>query len=1126
MIRDEATIRQVKAARPESSTWVAANAGSGKTRVLTDRVARLLLEGVPPERILCLTYTKAAASEMQNRLFRRLGEWTMRPDAQLRNDLTQLGIDHDVNANVLKEARRLFARAIEAPGGLKIQTIHSFCAALLRRFPLEAGISPRFTEIEDRSAQLLRDAIVEAMADDPATVGFVDDLAFFQSGESFERLLSEITKHKALFTVSKSQDDIRHHFDVSPDETTETLSAKVFLGSEQNLLSSLIPALQQGSSTDQKVAKKLKVIQALSVDTLPELEQVFLFGKDAAQPFSAKVGKFPTKSTQGKIADILPEVDAFMRRVEAARPIRLALAAMDKTLALHRFANEFLPRYEHQKLLRGWLDFDDLINRASQLLHDPSVAQWVLFRLDGGIDHILVDEAQDTSPQQWQVIERLAQEFTSGQGARQDVQRTIFVVGDPKQSIYSFQGADPTGFNRMRHLFQDRLAAVELPFQSVHLEHSFRSAKPILQLVDQTFETYAATGLGDLSQHKAFKSSMPGRVDLWPAIEPTQTKEELPWYDPVDRLSETHQTVLLAKQLATRIKSMIDHETLPDEDGTGAYHQRRVRPGDILILVQQRKELFREIIQACKSEGLPIAGADRLKIGGELAVKDIMAVLSFLALPEDDLSLACALRSPLFGWSEQDLFDLAHKRTDKYLWRALQNRKDEFRDTVDMLEALRNDADYLRPYDLIERLLIRFDGRKKLLARLGPEAEDGIDALLSQALAYERTETPTLTSFLTWLETDDVEIKRQLDSASDLIRVMTVHGAKGLEAPIVILPDCADRPVRFNSELVPTEDFVFWAPMTAEQPDNIRTRVSDLKKAQQHERLRLLYVAMTRAEKWLIVCAAGKITKTDQCWHWLVEQGMEKCGAAETAFDLGPGRRLETGDWFGQADDKQEQLGKPAADLPAFFKTKAKSALVVEKPLTPSDLGGPKALATEVDAEADPFVLDHGNNVHLLLEYLPRLDRDNWRRAADQILKSSNPLVTDQAISLAFDEATSVLDHPDLAFIFDENALAEVPVIGTLSEYGDRKLHGVIDRLIVRDTTVLAIDFKTNREIPQSANETPIGLLRQMRAYQAALEQIYPEKTIQTAILWTKNGRLMSLPHDIVRNAFSQHTVS
>jgi len=1116
MARNEATQRQIDAARPDRSTWLSANAGSGKTRVLTDRVARLLLDDVDPRHILCLTYTKAAASEMQNRLFKRLGEWAMLPDARLSAELRDLGHEGTIDAETLRKARRLFARAIEAPGGLKIQTIHSFCAGLLRRFPLEAGISPQFTEMEDRTAALLRSEITETIASGPDASTLEAFLRHY-TGESLDDVTAEIVRHRSLFDTPCNDETLAQAFGQAPGLTLDDITASVFLGSEQALLDALLPALQASGTNDQKAAIALGRINQLDASALPILESVFLFTASAKEPFSAKIDSFPTKAVRTTLDAIMPQVNQWMTRVEQAREARLALAAIQKTRTLHAFARVFLGAYDRAKALRGWLDFDDLILRARQLLTDPAVAAWVLFRLDGGIDHILVDEAQDTSPVQWQVIERLAQEFTSGEGARADVTRTIFVVGDKKQSIYSFQGADPDEFDRMKDDFATRLRATGHPLQDMEMEYSFRSSSAILELVDHTFANSRESGFTPEQGHKAFNSELPGRVDLWPVIEKPDQDEDPEWHMPVDVKAANDPATLLARQIARTIRKMVDDkQPIPDKDAPSRL--RPIRPGDVLILVQRRSDLFHELIRECKAQNLPIAGADRLKVGAELAVRDLAALLSFLATPEDDLSLATALRSPLFGWSESDLFDLAHRRTKKYLWAALRDRASDFPQTMAILDDLRRKADYLRPYDLIERILTRHHGRRNLLARLGAEAEDGIDALLSQAMAYEQRAVDSLTGFLVWMETDDLEIKRQMDSAGNRIRVMTVHGAKGLEAPVVILPDTARRDIRIRDRIAISDGTAIWQTASGEAPAaNLRAR-DEARDAQRAERDRLLYVAMTRAETWLIVAAAGDLGKNGDAWYEKVQAGLQAAGAVAHEFENGPGLRLEHGNWAGTVSDPPADIARATPDLPPFFRHPAPPPIVPAETLKPSDLGGAKALADESGLDEDA-AKRRGRQIHRLLEFLPAVPRDDWPDIAGKLLCNGPDAARDDELALLLAEAEKVLTKPSLQSLFHPDALSEVPISANVAALQGRRIHGIIDRLLITPDHVLAVDFKTNAAVPATAQDVPLALLRQMGAYAHALALIYPDRTVETGLLWTRTATLTMLPHDLVTEA-------
>ena len=1112
--RDAATERQVQAADPQMSTWLSANAGSGKTRVLTDRVARLLLDSVSPQHILCLTYTKAAASEMQNRLFNRLGEWAMLPSDRLEQQLHELGLDRSIGKTELRRARTLFARAIETPGGLKIQTIHSFCASILRRFPLEAGVSPQFIEMDDRAAKQLRNDIVEEMAAGDK-VDAVDALvAYFTDGD-LSKLTEEIVKNSASLPAEK--EDIWKLFEIGPDVTPQSILSSFAPYDIPALFKVLLPALRAGSPKDLIAYEKLNLLDPSNIryDDLEVLESVFLYGKSAAHPFGAKTGMFPTKPTQAKLGAMQDRLNDLLLHTERAHKLRISLYSAEKTWALHRFAAEFLPIYNERKLLRGWLDFDDLINVTARLLGNPLVAQWVLYRLDGGIEHILVDEAQDTSPRQWQVIERLTQEFSAGEGAHKDRQRTIFVVGDKKQSIYSFQGADPDEFDRMCTFFERKLNDAGQSLQPLELEYSFRSAEPILRLVDSTFRHRANQGVGEV-RHKTNQLDLPGRVDLWPVVEKTETTEDKEWFDPQDMVARNHETVILARQIAQTIHDMChDKVLIPEQDRENGLIMRPVQEGDFLILVQRRSPLFHEIIRACKSLGLSIAGADRLKIGGELAVRDLTALLSFLATPEDDLSLASALRSPLFGWSEQDLFNLAYHRPEKtFLWSQLRQVRDTYSETIDILESLRNDADFLRPYELLERILTRYDGRRKLLARLGEEAEDGIDALLAQAMSFEQMEVPSLTGFITWLQAEEVEIKRQMDSSGNRIRVMTVHGAKGLESPIVIMPDTVSVGRPSKDELYKTENGVVIWKTNADTSAQVMTDARNtVRMRDEQERMRLLYVAMTRAEKWLIVCGAGKTDKDGKNWHAMIGEGMKHAGATEMMFPTGPGLRLEGGNWnIGESSSKQHS-DHPSDPLPIWAETAANIPERPQQTLSPSGLGGAKALAGEGLEDDEARI--RGSRIHLLLEHLPDHPKIQWQDLASKLLPDTAP---DELVDV-FSEARAVLENPDFSHIFAPDTLAEVPVSATLEELGNRRIHGNIDRLIISDDHILAVDFKSNAIVPQNAKDVPDGILRQMGAYQAALEQIFPNHSVSTAILWTRDCSLMPLEQTIVTAA-------
>jgi ATP-dependent helicase/nuclease subunit A len=1104
MSGDDATRVQVRAAEPGVSTWLSANAGSGKTRVLIDRVVRLLMAGTPPSRILCLTYTKAAAAEMQNRLFQRLGSWAMMPADALRQALAALGHDARPDDAALAAARRLFAHAIETPGGLKVQTIHSFCAALLRRFPLEAGVSPRFSELDEGTARALAEAVTEAVAARIAPEATAA-LAAHHSGEALDETVRAILAGRAGLAPGFDREALCRSLGLSPGVAERDVIAAVFRDGEAEWLPRAAAALLLGATTDARCGTRLAKIDPHSptLRDVAALEDALLTGAKAAQPYSAKTDAIPTKKGKAPLEPALRDrLHALMRRVEAARQTRLGFEAVRRAEALAGFAAALLPEYERGKAERGALDFDDLVTRAAALLHDPSVAQWVLYRLDGGIDHILVDEAQDTSPAQWQVIERLADEFMAGRGAR-DGARTVFVVGDRKQSIYSFQGADLEAFEAVNAGFARRLGAAGTPLQQMELRHSFRSSAAILKAVDLTFDPRGGFGLGAPVDHVAFHDAMPGRVDLWPAVGKAPAPEPGEWTDPVDLPGNQHHAVQLADRLAGWLTELFAAGTLLPGGRAGA-GPRPAGPGDVLVLVQRRSTLFHALIRAFKARGLPVAGSDRIRLGDEIAVRDLMALLAFLATPEDDLSLAAALRSPLFGWTEAALHDLAAGRPG-YLWAALRERPDHA-ETRAILTDLRDRVDFLRPHELLDRMLARHGGRRRLVARLGPECEEAIDLLLTRALAYEREAVPDLTGFLTWLKPETVEIRRQADARGGQIRVMTVHGAKGLEAPIVILPDTARRDEPTPGPLLRLPDGrAIWRPLSP-LPDALAAAAADEAARREAESRRLLYVAMTRAECWLIVAAAGE-TGDGTAWHDRVRAGLEAAGTVALDTPAGPGLRHARGNWPEPAGGGAPR-GAPAAAgpaLPDWAGRPAAPAAAPAAPLSPSDLGGAKVLAGDASG-GDALARRRGILLHALLEAAPDTATPPWP-AGDSV-----------AEGLA-DEVRALRADPVIGALLARPALTEVAVTATLP--GGAML-GTIDRLIVEPDRVLAIDYKSHGLVPDRPEAVPEGILRQMGAYAAALEQIYPGRSVETALLWTGARRLMPLPRPLLTAALER----
>ena len=1118
----QAIERQLMATSASQSIWLSANAGSGKTRVLTDRVAMLLFGGTNPQNILCLTYTKAAATQMQNRLFARLGAWAMMPDEMLCGELGALGANGRIDAARLAHARTLFAAAIETPGGLRIQTIHSFCAALLRRFPLEAGISPLFRELDERNTRMIQDEVVDSLATG-SEAEIVTEIAGILSDQDFENVATFVARNRDAFRAPMSQQYIRSMFGLGAEPELDGLVSRIFSEANKQAVANAVSVLRGGKPSDLKVADKLAASNFLlpGAADLAALFGLFLYskGSERGAEFTAMIGTFATTDLQCANAAVFDALEPMMQLTEQARKIDIAEKAAERSWVFRKFATAYLREYDRLKTASGVLDFDDLIEKAEALLSDRLVAAWVMFKLDGGIDHILVDEAQDTSPAQWRVIKCLAQDF--GHEADAARQRTIFAVGDKKQSIYSFQGADPREFDSAREYFAAQYEHTGQRLRGLELLHSFRSSPAILRVVDTVFEN--TTGGFENASHRAAYDAKPGRVDLWPVVPKAEAPQMPRWFDPATPKRDAGETAILAGKIACRIKAMIGRDQLGDANG----QTRPVHAGDFVVLVQRRKDLFHEIIKACKKLDMPIAGADRLQIGGELAVNDLRALLSFLALPQDDLSLASALRSPLFRFSEQELFSLAHDRGEDNLWSALYARQDSHPETVAELMDLRNHADFLPPFELLERVLTVWGGRIALLERLGREAEEGIDEFLNLARDYETIAPASLTGFLAWLERDKTEIKRQPDSAGRQIRVMTTHGAKGQEASIVILPETLIP--QNNPKTGPRIDESgrpFWATPKIEATDlQAKATEAETKRAEE-ERLRLFYVAMTRAERWLIICGTGDGAAKEGSWHSRARRALEALGAQPLETPTGTGLRYETGDW----PERCQDVGPGATDaqvaaLPDWATRVAKRPAREMPLLRPSDLPGDKTLPGEATGEGD-LAARKGSAVHKLLEHAGLFRVGEFAAHAHAVLANSGMSLGADAQAEVIAQVSHILGQPEFRFLFGDGSMAEVAVSVPVSVPGHDRLHGTIDRLVLSKGRALIVDFKSNFVVPDRPEQVPDGLILQLAAYAQAVSLIYPDRVIEAAILWTSAPKLMALPHKLVNHAWDALALS
>ncbi|MBC2670653.1 double-strand break repair helicase AddA [Novosphingobium piscinae] len=1133
---------------PQETVWLSASAGTGKTQVLSARVLRLLLQdGVAPGQILCLTFTKAGAAEMATRVNEVLASWVRMPETELALQLGHIGAP--IDKATLDRARTLFAAVLDCPGGgLRINTIHAFAQWLLAGFPEEAGLAPGTRAMEDRdrvllSREVLADLLVAAEnSGDDLLLAALARLSRRMAPEDVERFLMRCAEcREAWFGpgswVPPLRDRVERLLGLPAGATLAELCTDAAFD-----LRSLRHCMDVNAgwkaATGQKTANAIGDWLALD----PEARGAGL--ADLAGHFLKQDGDPKSTKNLDKIdpayADHAARVIASIR---AAQERAAMLALVEWLTPALELGRRFALAWDEAKRREGLIDFDDQIRQAADLLGRSELAQWIRYKLDRRFDHILIDEAQDTNAAQWEIIGALTGDFFAGIGQRApEVLRTLFVVGDYKQAIFRFQGTSPDNFERARREVRrqmtglaenvERLRGAESPrtLRELGLGRSYRTARPILAFVDAAI---AAIGPGRFGLEQPPEphvgEARPGQVLLWPpaggeddeAAEPREEGEET-WLSRPDRQ--------LADRLARQIADWLD----PRRPGYPLHKggHRRAAAGDIMILVRKRKELAGLIVARLHAHGVPVAGVDRLRLGAPLAVKDLVAAVRFAAQPLDDLNLAALLVSPLLGWSQDDLLKHGYRPAGVPLWEHLRRSRDaRVTATVDQLVALLGRADYELPQALLHWLLVGpWQARRKLVARLGREANDPLDELLNAAHGYGTSETASLTGFLHWFDAGDGELKREAEGAGGLVRVMTVHGSKGLQAPIVILADAADdpdtskgpplelsepRPAGLAEVYHPAARIPLPTLRKSESLGRIAEAAAEARAEEREEHWRLLYVAMTRAEEALFVTGSLATRETEPAADSWFARLAEV--AAEVAPERDPlwGSRIVWGtppEPAPPAAPQSLELDLPAP-LPAWLMRPVGAEPRPPRPLAPSALGEDDSADPPYPPGAGGDAARRGTLIHRLLERLPETPLADRADQAARWLARHGADLAEPARAEIVDAALRVLGEPRWAELFAPGALAEVPIAATVS---GRVIAGTIDRLVVTAERVRLVDFKTTRRPPATLAEVPTAMLRQMAAYAAALEVTFPDRSVEVALLFTQTPVLLDIPPEVL----------
>jgi ATP-dependent helicase/nuclease subunit A len=1119
--------------------FVSANAGSGKTHVLVQRVIRLLLAGVPPEKILCLTFTKAAAANMAERVFSMLGHWVTLDDDALDAAIRDVGITH-LTVPLRKSARELFASALETPGGLKVQTIHALCARLLQQFPFEANVPARFTVLDDRDqTEMMERASLAVMLDasraPDSAIGRALLAAMANAADiTFKEVVREACLSRDHFmawadaagNADAAAAQVSALLGVSTNDSIEDVEREIVDGPHlpRSRWEEIARALETGANTERDNADRLRVaLPAAGAAQADEYLGIFLTDADRTPRKSVLTKKFIRDNPA-----IGSRFEAEVARLGPLIEMRRAVTTRDRTEALLHIAIAVAVNYRREKLERGLLDYDDLIDKTLALLASGA-SSWVHYKLDRGVDHVLIDEAQDTSPRQWDIVTHIISEFTSGAGARDVLLRTVFAVGDEKQSIFSFQGAAPREFAARRWELKQKFENATLRFESIPFTYSFRSGSAILKSVDHVFRDEAIYRSIHAEQtyplHEALPDAGPSQIDLWELSVADEKQDIEGWRAPFDGVPLTSAEVKLSKRIQGEIRRLVTAGTMIGRLG----NRRRLTYGDVLVLVRRRGNLFDAVIQALKHAGIPVAGADRLKLTEHIAIIDLMNLADALLLPGDDLALAVALKSPLFGLDDDDLFTLAYHRNSP-LRHALSEHAaagTKFQPVLKRLEECEHRFAHDTPFAFYAWLLGGDGGRARILGRLGHEANDALDEFLELALNYERKAPASLQGFMAWLRAADTEVKRDMEISRDEVRVMTVHGAKGLEASVVIMVDTTSSPSdtqRLRLIQVPRGnggEVTVWAGRKADDPPAVAKARRAVLDETEHEYRRLLYVAMTRAADRLIIagCMPGNRNSVrENSWYDLIKRGVANSDLAFHETPAGDGvvksyRRSE--DTTPESEIAPDAEAPTLSSLPEWLRAPVTPEQIIDRRLRPSDPVADESYRVST-GESLPLrarALQRGTLVHRLLQSLPDVATDRRRDAALRYLaRNADGWTGDEREQLA-QAVLGLIDDPRFREVFAPGSRAEVSIVGRLDPPGRSTalVSGQIDRLVVTPSEVLIVDYKTNHAPPGAAAQAPAAYVRQLALYRAVLAKLYPGRAIRAALLWTETPELMEI---------------
>ena len=1066
---------QKEAINIKHSIWVEANAGTGKTKILIDRVLCLLLNNIHPNKILCLTFTKAAAAEMKMRLLDKLSSWSIMPEQDLIIEIKALGF----NNKYINRAKHLLSIVMQTNNQMNIQTMHSFCHDLLLKFPIESGISPYFNIIDESDKeQLLEQAWNEIIGnnyndnDKNIIKPSILYLAALNSELELKQIIKNIINQKNKINLEQDfLNKIANILHLTPnqlnyqDYVRHICKPNAFIINNLQLIITLFKASNKKTLINYAQITENWLNHSINqrITNLQEYLSIYITKQGKLRKLERFIENDHITIEQNRIAIIYNKL--------------LAIQIYESTSHLFIVAQKIMQQYTKIKNKICSIDFDDQILHVNNLLNDLTPA-WILSKLDNQFEHILVDEAQDLNPQQWKIIDFFVTEYFS----YPEKQATLFIVGDRKQSIYSFRGSSQYEFDKRFYIYKKLAQQYKFSFKKISMNVSFRSQNNILQLVDKVFtDARAKQGVlntKDSLKHYSYTNDNNGEITIMPLCYHDYTQHN----DYLDESAEykIDNQELTAKNIAQHINNILQND--------------QIEPKDILVLVRNRSSIVDYLCKYLKNFSIPTCSIDNSNINKESVIQDIIVVIKTILLPEDDFSITCLLKGPFIGFNEDQIFDLAFKRGNKTIWQQIQKNKSDhliYQQAYNFITTIIKQK-HCNPYKFICYLLETMSGYDKLIYYFGEHIIDSINELLNLALYYEQNFCISLEGFVHWLNNNETSRSNARDLSRNAVQIMTVHGTKGLQAKIVFLADANRNNSIHNQDkkLILHNDVFFYLTNST-----LINSIPEINYQQQEnnrqENNRLLYVALTRAAQSLYIYGWNeKITANS--WYDLINNNITNTNNTlpiitnnSNKITCKKTQAIDMPQWLHEAPSINNNNQYYYKNYTTIANT---ISLLNNKLLIKQQIG----------------LLTH--RLFELCYHVNSIDK-----IANDLQKEFL-LLSPEIINNTVQKVKNIMLNEKFSFIFQHKIKKEVSLAAIIN---NKIVNYRIDHLVFHNNFIYIVDFKTSDNISDNKWQ---DYIQQMSNYWHIINKIHNDKTILCFIMFTMHNKLVPISKYEIKN--------